>query len=98
MEAIRKLWRRVTRRRHAYRHLFLDQDGKLSPIAEIVMADLKRFCRAQTSTAQVSPVSKQIDPLAMAMAEGRREEWNRIVGHLHISDREIAAFHEPSDE
>ena len=62
--------------------------------AEVVLADLKRFCRADTSTVVVSPVSKAIDPLAMAMAEGRREVWNRIQSYLHMADREITQLKE----
>ena len=72
----------------------MDGDGKPNVSAEIVLADLKRFCRAETSTAVVSPVSKAIDPLAMAMAEGRREVWNRIQSYLHMADREITQLKE----
>ena len=89
-----KLWQRLFKRRQCYRRLFLDGDGKANPSAEIVLADLKRFCRAETSTAVVSPVSKAIDPLAMAMAEGRREVWNRIQSYLHMADREITQLNE----
>jgi hypothetical protein len=39
-------------------------------------------------------VSKAIDPLAMAMAEGRREVWNRIQSYLHMADREITQLKE----
>ncbi len=42
----------------------------------------------------VSPVSKAVDPLAMAMAEGRREVWNRIQQHLHLPEREISQLKE----
>jgi hypothetical protein len=89
-----KLLQRVLRRRQCYRRLFLDGDGGVHPTAEVVLADLKRFCRAETSTAVVSPVSKAIDPLAMAMAEGRREVWNRIQSYLHMADREITQLKE----
>ena len=92
-----KLWQRLFKRRQSYRRLFLDGDGKANPSAEIVLADLKRFCRAETSTAVVSPVSKAIDPLAMAMAEGRREVWNRIQSYLHMADREITQLKEENE-
>jgi hypothetical protein len=72
-DPMNKLWQRIFKRRQSYRRLFLDGDGRVHPTAEVVLADLKRFCRADTSTVVVSPVSKAIDPLAMAMAEGRRE-------------------------
>ena len=80
---------RILNRKRCYRRVFLDGDGNLGPDAAVVMADLKKFCRASSSTAMVSPISKSIDPLAMAMAEGRREVWNRIQAHLHIDDKVI---------
>lgn len=80
---------RILQRKQAYRHTFLDQDGKPHYNAEIVLADLKRFCRANSSTVVVSPVSKSIDPLAMAMAEGRREVWNRLMAHLYVDEKLI---------
>ena len=92
MNPMRRMWEKIHRRRRAYRMLFLDNAGNPTPTAEIVLADLKRFCRAQSSTVMVSPVSKQIDPLAMA--EGRREVWNRLQHYLHISDREIIELQE----
>jgi len=91
---MQKLWQRVFRRRQNYRRLFLDGDGNVNPSAEVVLADLKRFCRVETSTVTVSPVTKTIDPLAMAMAEGRREVWNRIQQYLHMADREITQLKE----
>jgi hypothetical protein len=60
-----KLWQRLLRRRQPYRRLFLDGDGKPNVSTDIVLADLKRFCRAETSAAVVSPVS-------------RRQVWMRI--------------------
>ena len=82
---IRAAVNRIFGRKRAYRRVFLDGDGNIGPDAEIVLADLKRFCRAMSSTVVVSPVSKSIDPLAMAMAEGRREVWLRIMGHLNMT-------------
>ena len=92
-----KLWQRIFKRRQCYRRLFLDGDGNVNVSAEIVLADLKRFCRVETSTVVVSPVTKTIDPLAMAMAEGRREVWNRIQQYLQMADRDIAQLKEDAD-
>ena len=88
------LLERILNRKRSYRRLFLAEDGQPNVDAAIVLADLKRFCRAMNSTVVVSPVSKQIDPLAMAMAEGRREVWNRLMAHLHIDDKVIAQLKE----
>lgn len=81
--------RRILNRKHAYRSVFLDADGHVSRNAEIVLADLKKFCRGTSTTVIVSPISKSIDPLAMAMAEGRREVWLRLMAHLHIDEKQV---------
>ena len=91
-----KLIQRLMYRRTAYRRLFLDQDNNMRPDAEVVLADLRRFCRAQGSTAIVSPISKSIDPIAMAMAEGRREVWNRILAHLYLEDKTVFTMKDPT--
>lgn len=77
---------RIFRKRVSYRRLFLREDGELNEPAKVVMADLAKFCRARGSTAMVSPQTGSIDPIAMAMAEGRREVFNRINEYLHIND------------
>jgi len=56
----------------------------------VVPTDLARFCKARSSTVYVSPITKQIDP----MAEGRREVWNRLQSFLQISDKELSQFNE----
>jgi hypothetical protein len=88
-----KLLQKIRRRRYAYRRLFLGEDG-LNADGEIVLADLAKFCRATNSTAVVSPVSQRVDPIAMAMAEGRREVWLRIAAHLHIDERTVFNLNE----
>jgi hypothetical protein len=80
---------RILRRKLAYRRLFMDANGDINRDAEIVLADLKRFCRATASTAVISPISKSVDPIAMAMAEGRREVWNRLMAHLHVNEKTV---------
>lgn len=88
---------RILGRKQAYRRTFLDPDGNVHRNAETVLADLRKFCRATSSTAMVSPVSKSIDPIAMAMAEGRREVWNRLMAHLHIDEKQVFNLEEPTD-
>lgn len=79
---------KLRRRRYAYRRLFLGDNG-LNADGQTVLADLAKFCRANNSTAIVSPVSRSVDPIAMAMAEGRREVWLRLMAHLHIDERVV---------
>lgn len=79
---------KLRRRKYAYRRMFLGENG-LNADGEVVLADLAKFCRANNSTAIVSPVSRSVDPIAMAMAEGRREVWLRIMAHLHVDERVV---------
>ena len=79
---------RLQRRRAAYREVFLDQRGEATKATAIVMADLTRFCRARSSTVTVS--HGRIDALAMALAEGRREVFNRIQAYINLDDRVLA--------
>jgi hypothetical protein len=94
---INKLIQRILRRKLAYRRVFMDAEGRISPDAEIILADLKRFCRATSSTMVQSPVSRTIDPLAMAMAEGRREVWLRLTANLHLDEKQVFSLQEPDD-
>lgn len=84
---------KLRRRRYSYRRLFLGEDG-LNADGQVVLADLAKFCRANSSTAVVSPVSRSVDPIAMAMAEGRREVWLRLMAHLHIDERVVFNLNE----
>lgn len=63
-------------RRHAYRMTFK------GPLAEVVLKDLARFCRAHESTFMA-------DERAHALAEGRREVWLRIANHLNLSPDQL---------
>lgn len=88
---------KILHKKASYRRMFLDADGNLTPDAVIVLDDLRKFCRATGSTVVVSPVSKTIDPLAMAMAEGRREVWNRIQAHLYVNEKQVFELQEKAD-
>lgn len=67
-------------RRHAYRTTFK------GPVAEVVLQDLAKFCRAHQSTFHA-------DPRAHAVAEGRREVWLRIQNHLKLTDEQLWALY-----
>lgn len=85
---IEKILNKIRKRRYAYRRMFLGENG-LNADGETVLADLTKFCRATSSTAVVNPISRSVDPIATAMAEGRREVWLRIMAHLHIDEKVI---------
>jgi len=94
---INKVIEKILRKKLAYRRTFMDENGNIGPEAKHVLNDLRKFCRATGTTVVVSPVSKTIDPLAMAMAEGRREVWNRIMAHLYINEKQIFDLPEAED-
>lgn len=63
-------------RQQAYQQTFA------GPVAERVLADLARFCRAHKTTFHP-------DDRAHAVAEGRREVWLRIQQHLKLNNDDI---------
>lgn len=85
---------KILNRRQAYRRIFLDGEGKLTPDAEVVFNDLAKFCRLHRSTSVVSMVSRQTDVPATFQAEGRREVILRILGHLHVDDADLVRITE----
>lgn len=70
----------LARRREAYVQTFS------GPVAQKVLADLARFCRASESTFHA-------DPRVHAVAEGRREVWLRITKYLNLSTQELMEFY-----
>lgn len=84
--------------RQAYRRTFGVDDGKIeNRDAQVVAADLRRFCNADKPTYRVSPITRQVDEKAMLIAEGRREVWLRIQGFLHVSDADLARLQEHNE-
>ncbi len=73
---IERLKQYLGRRKYAYKQTFK------GPLAEEVLADLARFCRAHQSTFNT-------DPRAHAVLEGRREVWLRIAHHLQLTEPEL---------
>lgn len=78
----------IMRRRDAYRRLFLDTRGNPIGDAEIVLADLRRFCNASKASIRLTDAGA-VDPYAMAVAEGRREVWNRINSYLYLDEKTV---------
>lgn len=74
--AVELLRRLLSRRRYAYQKTFQ------GPLAEEVLADLARFCRANKSTFNEND-------RAHVLAEGRREVWLRINQHLRLSEPDL---------
>lgn len=74
----------VTRKR-AYQHCFME-NGMLTSYGKDVLADLKRFCRADGAS-----TFRQNDPNGreQALLEGRREVFERIKMYLNVKDDEL---------
>ena len=75
----------VLGRQYAYKKTF---EG---PLAEEVLKDLARFCRANTSTFHE-------DARLHAVAEGRREVWLRVQNHLNLSPADLWKLASGRDE
>jgi hypothetical protein len=89
--------KRLITRKQAYQRIFLGDDSSPHKDAEIVLADLKRFCYVERPTIKVT-AQQTIDPLAMAVAEGRREVFMRIVQFMRLDDATISALKEPDHQ
>jgi hypothetical protein len=79
-------WRSCVR---SYRRVFA-ADGKFNADQEIVLADLRDFCRAQTTTFSA-------DPYVAARLQGRREAWLRISQHLNLDEARVQKLVELDD-
>lgn len=75
-EIVEQAKRWLFKRQYAYRVTFK------GPLAEEVLIDLARFCRANQSTFHEND-------RAHAMAEGRREVWLRIQQHLNLKPEDL---------
>lgn len=71
-------------RRTAYCRVFSVENRD----AQLVLADLAKFCRAHVSTVGVSR-DGQVDPLLSARLDGRREVWLRLQQHIHLDDETL---------
>lgn len=86
------------RRRRDYEACFCDPGGEATQAGANVLRDIAQFCGAYTTTAKVSPVSRSIDPVAMGIAEGRRQVYLHIQRRLRLSDEKILSMMEEAHE
>lgn len=94
--SLTQLARLALKRSGAYKRLFLDNAG-FKPDASVVLADLRRFCRADgRSTFTLDDPSGR----TQALLEGRREVFERIMAYIHANDDQIHYLQEqiPSEE
>lgn len=88
IEGLDLIKRLIWKRRDAYRRIFLDGHGQPHGDAAIVLSDLRRFCCATKATIRLDKEGR-VDGYAMAVAEGRREVWNRLNEYLHLDEKII---------
>lgn len=86
LAAMRWRERRLSR---AYRAVFSPDGGRDRNI-EIVLADLREFTRANKS-------AFDLDPLAMAHRNGRRDVWLRLNRYLNLDDATVQNLVELED-
>lgn len=95
IESLHRQWNKIFKKSRAYKKIFTADTGDLNEDAKIVLADLKKFCRADSSTVMGNG---KIDPMAMAILEGRREVWMRINHYLHLDEAVTINLSEVTNE
>lgn len=81
-----KKWHSLSRKVQAYRSL---EGAHGWPL---VCSDLADFCHYSRPIIKVSPVTSQVDPIAMAVAAGRHEVFLRVKTMMDTNDIKIRAW------
>lgn len=74
-----------------WRWLFASDEGALHRAGEIILADLRDHAKFS------EPLPLDIDPLAMARIEGRRETVRRILNYLNLDEAVVGEIMELDD-
>lgn len=69
--------------RQAWAACFMADSDNPHAAGQTVLADLARYCGADTTTAKADP-SGRSDPIASAVSEGRRQVWLLIAKRLGL--------------
>lgn len=86
MNLIEQVKQFLFRRQRAYQHTF----PKESELAQMVLADLAKFCRANESTFHA-------DPRVSATLDGRREVFLRVQNHLKLDSKALFKLYARKD-
>lgn len=100
------MWERYNKlmaKRNAYRKLFYGPDGKLTKDGELVLRDLRNFCRRKSILIRIITDIKHMlmgptDPYAMANANGRREVYDRVCRYLYLPDETETQLETPDED
>lgn len=87
--ALNALRRATMFRARSYRAVFMPE-GVIDRDREIVLADLRDLCFANSTTFHA-------DPMVAARRQGRREVWLRISQHLNLDEERVQKLVELDD-
>jgi hypothetical protein len=73
----------------AFQRALLEPTGAMTLHGATVLGHLRNFCCAGDTTIRPNKTG-MIDPLALAVAEGRRQVWIEIEQTLQLSPQELA--------
>jgi hypothetical protein len=91
--------RRLLRRMHDYAACFkASPRGDLTDAGARVLADMARYCGAYDSTIKVSPITRQVDPIASAVAEGRRQAYLYLLKNIRLDPEAILTTMEDAEK
>lgn len=79
----------LDRRRLAYQHLFFGATGGVTADAELVLADLRRFCGINKGGIVKNRLTGAVDPYATAYRAGQRDVFLRIAGYLGLDEAQM---------
>jgi hypothetical protein len=83
--------------RGVYLLTFVGHDGRPNPVADEVLADLRRFCGVHKGGIVISPVTRTADPIATAYRAGQRDVFLRIAGFIGLDIAQPEKEHVPSE-
>lgn len=81
--------RRKLSKKHAYDAVFKTPGGNMTESGVRVLRDLAQFSGAYVTTTKFSPITRTVDPLASAVAEGRRQVFLHLMSRLRLDTEEI---------
>lgn len=91
--------RRMMRRMHNYAACFrTSARGDVTDAGAAVLADMARYCGAYDTTVKVSPVTRNIDPIASAVAEGRRQAYLYLLKNIRLNPEAILSTMEDAEK
>src|SRR5690348_8204835 len=96
MQNLKDYVRRVRGMRAAFRRTFLGADGMPHGEAEIVLAELRRFCYGSNPTIKMH--GGAVDPYASIAAAARQEVFIRVVTLLNMTDRDLFRLEQQAEK